>query len=92
LAQLPNLSRQFSSTQVLFRFAVRTTILVAFAAFGSIGFCQSFSALLWISILISAVLAAVRREPPLDTALNHWDEMLAYAALFSLVNSFNQAV
>jgi hypothetical protein len=92
LAQLPNLSRQFSSTQVLFRFAVRTTILVAFAVFGSIGFGQSFSALLWISILISAVLAAVRREPPLDTALNHWDEMLAYAALFSLVNSFNQAV
>jgi hypothetical protein len=92
LAQLPNLSREFSSTQVLFRFAVRTTILVVFAVFGSIGFRQSLSALLCMSILIRAVLAVVRREPPLDKALNHWDEMLGYAALFSLVGSLNQAV
>jgi len=92
LAQIPNLPREFSSIQVLFRFALRMAILVVFAVFGSIGFGRSLSALLWMSILISAVLGTVRREPPLDKALNHWDEMVGYAALFSLVSSFNQAV
>jgi hypothetical protein len=28
----------------------------------------------------------------LDVALNHWDEMVGYAALLCLVGSFNQAV
>ena len=77
---------------MLVRFFLRTVILVGFAAFGSIGFGKSLSALLWMSIIISAVLAAVRREPPFNTALNHWDEMVGYAALFSLVSSFNQAI
>ena len=92
MAQIPNLPREFSSIQVLFRFALRMAILVVFAVFGSIGFGRSLSALLWMSILISAVLGTVRREPPLDKALNHWDEMVGYATLFSLVSSFNQAV
>jgi hypothetical protein len=60
-------------------------ILVIFAAFGSIGFGRSLAALLWMSTILSAVVGAMRREPPLDTVLNHWDETAAYAALCCLV-------
>jgi hypothetical protein len=68
------------------------SILVIFAAFGSIGFGRSLAALLWMSIILGAVIGAMRREPPFDTVLNHWDETVAYAALFALVGSFNHSV
>jgi len=90
LAQSPHLPRQLSSTQVLVRFVLRTSILVVFAAFANIGFGRSLAALLWMSIILSAVIGAMRREPPLDRALNHWDEMAAYAALCCLVSGLNQ--
>ena len=67
-------------------------ILGLFAAFGSIGFGRSLAALLWMSIILSAVIGTMKREAPFDVALNHWDETVAYAALFSLVSSFNHAV
>jgi hypothetical protein len=92
LAQLPNLPRQLSSTQVIVRFFLRTSILVFFAAFGSIGFGRGLAALLWMSIILCAVVGTMRREPPFDAVLNHWDETVAYAALFSLVSSFNHSV
>jgi hypothetical protein len=92
LAQSPHLPRQLSSTQVLVRFFLRTSILVVFAAFASIGFGRSFAALLWMSIILSAVIGTLSREPPFGIALNHWDETVAYAALFCLVSSFNHAV
>jgi hypothetical protein len=92
LAQLPNLPRELRSTQVLVRFFLRTVILVVFAAFGSIGFGRSLAALLWMSIILGAVIGTIRREPPFGTALNHWDETVAYAALFSLVTVFMNAV
>ena len=92
MAQLPNLPRQLNSTQVLVRFLLRTGILVVFAAFGSIGFGRSLAALLWMSIVLSAVIGTVKREAPLDLALNHWDETVAYAALFALMSSINHAV
>jgi hypothetical protein len=66
--------------------------LVIFAAFGSIGFGRSLAALLGISTILSAVIGTMRREPPFDIALNHWDEAAAYAALFSLVSSFNPSI
>lgn len=90
--QLPNLSRELRSTQVIVRFCLRLGILVAFAAFASIGFGRSLAALLWMSIILCAVVGAVKREPPLGTVLNHWDEATAYAALFSLVNVIDHAV
>ena len=62
-------------------------ILLFFAAFGSIGFLRSLVALLWMAAILSAVVGALRREPPFDTDLNHWDETIAYAALCSLVPS-----
>jgi hypothetical protein len=77
---------------VLVRFFVRTIILVIFAAFGSIGFGRSLAALLGMSIILSAMIGTMRREPPFGVALNHWDETAAYAALFSLVSSFIPSV
>jgi hypothetical protein len=90
--QLPNLSRELRSTQVIVRFCLRLGILVTFAAFASIGFGRSLAALLWMSIILCAVVGAVKREPLLGTVLNHWDEATAYAALFSLVNVIDHAV
>lgn len=74
---------------MLVRFCLRTTILVIFAALGSIGFGRSLAALLGMSIILSAVIGTMRRELPFGVVLNHWDETVAYAALFSLVSSFN---
>jgi hypothetical protein len=91
LAQLPNLPREFRSTQVLVRFCLRIIILLIFAVFGSIGFGRSLAALLGMSAVLSAVIGAMKREAPFDAALNHWDETIAYAALFSLVSGLNQA-
>ena len=96
MAQLPNLSREQKSPQksiqVLVRFFLRVSILVIFAAFASIGFGRSLVALLWMSIILCAVIGTMRREPPFGTVLNHWDETVAYAALFSLVSAFNHTV
>jgi hypothetical protein len=92
LAQLSNPSRELRSTQVLVRFFLRMSILVVFAAFASIGFGRGLAALLWMSIILCAVIGALKREPPLGAVLNHWDEMLAYAALFALVSSLNHSV
>jgi uncharacterized membrane protein YdbT with pleckstrin-like domain len=96
VAQLPDLSRELKSTQVLIRFFLRfflrMSILVAFAAFASIGFARSLAALLWMSIILCAVVGTMKREQPFGAALNHWDETVAYAAVFALVSSFNHAV
>lgn len=71
------------------RFSLRMIILVIFATFGSIGFARSLATLLWMSIALSAVVGVMRRERPFDITLNHWDETVAYTALFCLVHSFN---
>jgi hypothetical protein len=91
LAQFPNLSQQLRSTQVIARFGLRMIILVIFATLGSIGFGRSLVALLCMSTVLSAVIGVIRREPRFDSALNHWDETVAYAALCCLVSAFNQA-
>ena len=36
---------------------------------------RSLAALLWMSTILSAVVGTIRREPPFDTVLNHWDEL-----------------
>jgi hypothetical protein len=64
--------------------------MVVFAPFGSIGFSRSLVALLWMSTILSAVVGAVKREPPFDATLNHWDETVAYAALCCLVSGFSE--
>jgi hypothetical protein len=77
---------------MLVRFCTRMVVLVVFAAFASIGFGRSLAALLWMSTVLSAVIGTIKREPPFDNVLNHWDETVAYAALCCLVNGLNQAV
>jgi len=76
----------------MLRFGVRMIILVVFAAFASTGFARSLVALLWMSTIMSAVIGAIRREPPFDTVLNHWDETAAYAALCALASGLSQTV
>jgi hypothetical protein len=88
--QLPNFSRKLGSAQVLIRFGVRLLILVVFAMFGSIGFGRSLAALLWMSTILSAVIAVMRRELPLDGALNHWDETVT--SICMLVSGLNQTL
>jgi hypothetical protein len=92
LTQLPNLPQQLRSVQVIARFSLRMFILALFATFGSVSFGTSLAALLGMSTILSAVIGAMRREPPFDIVLNHWDETVAYAALFSLVSVFNHSV
>ena len=75
---------------MIVRFGLRMIILSLFATFGSIGFGRNLAALLWMSTILSAVIGAMKREPPLDRALNYWDEMVAYAALCCLVSGLNQ--
>jgi uncharacterized membrane protein YcaP (DUF421 family) len=91
LAQFPGLPQDMRSTQVVIRFALRIVILVIFASFAGIGFGRSLAALLWMSTVFSAVVAAVRREPLFGTTLNHWDETAVYAALCSLAVVFHHA-
>jgi hypothetical protein len=88
----PQLTRQLKSTEVIVRFGLRMIVLVIFAAFGSVGFDRSLTALLWMSTILSAVLATLEREQPLDAVLNHWDETMAYAALCCLVSGFDHPV
>jgi hypothetical protein len=45
-----------------------------------------------MAALFCAIIGAIRREPTFDTVLNHWDEMMAYATLCSLVNGLSQSV
>ena len=90
--QLPNLTRETKSIQVVLRLCVRMAILVVFAAFGSIGFGRSLIVLLWMSAILSAVLATIKREVPLDSTLNNWDEMAAYAALCCLAVGLDRSV
>jgi hypothetical protein len=76
---------------VIIRFCLRMIVLIVFAAFSSIGFGKSLTALLWMSTILCAVIASMKRELPFYTDLNHWDEMVAYSALCCLFAGFNQA-
>ena len=89
MAQLPNLG-ELRSTQVLIRFLMRIIILAIFAAFSGVGLGQSLAALFGMSAVLSAAVGILKREPAFDGVLNHWDETVAYAALFCLTNGLNQ--
>jgi hypothetical protein len=79
-----NLTLEWKSIRVIVRFGVRMAILAVFAAFGSIGFTRSLILLLWMSAILSTILATIKREGLLDRSLNHWDETTAYVALCCL--------
>jgi hypothetical protein len=80
------------STQVMLRFGLRMTAVLAFAALGGIGFERGLTVMLWMSTILSGVIAAFDREEPLDAALNHWDEAMAFAALCCLACTFESPV
>ena len=87
MAQLPHF-QQLSSGHVLLRFGARVIILASFAAFSTAGFGRSLAALLWMAIIFCALVGIVRREPVFRGFLNHWDEAVAYGALFALLHGF----
>ncbi|MBR0784425.1 hypothetical protein [Bradyrhizobium iriomotense] len=85
MPQSSKTSRALSPARVITRFAVRVVLLGAFAAFSSIGFGRSLVTLLWMSIILCATVALLRREQLFGGVLNHWDECAAFGALFALV-------
>ena len=86
MPSLPNLPRELRSSQVLIRFGLRVAVLVSFAAFSHVGFGRSLAALFLMTAVLCAVTGTLKREAPLDRVLNYWDEALAYAGLYCLVN------
>ena len=80
-----NLTREAQTIRVIIRFWLRMVVLLAFAAFSSIRFDQSLLLLLLMSTILSSVLATLKREQPLASVLNHWDEAITYAALGCLI-------
>jgi hypothetical protein len=90
--QQQNFPGKLGSAVVVIRFGFRLLVLVIVAMFGSIGFGTSLAALLWMSTILCAIIAVVRREPPFDAALNHWDESVTYAAMCMLVSGLNQTL
>jgi hypothetical protein len=78
--------RSLSTTKVLARFGARVALLGGFAAFSNIGFARSLAALLWMAIILCALVGLIKREPPFRATLNHWDEAVAFGALFALAH------
>jgi len=68
------------------RFLARVVLLCCFAAFSNNGFGKSLTALLWMAIILCAFVGLIRREPRFRSRLNHWDEAVAFGALFALVH------
>lgn len=79
-----NLTQTSKSTEVIVRFGLRMAALTAFALLGGIGFQRGLTVMLWMSAILGTVIAMFDREEPLSSALNHWDEAMAYAALCCL--------
>lgn len=94
MARQPNteLTRGAQAIRVIIRFWLRMIILLVFAMFSSIRFDQILTLLLLMSTVLSAVLATLKREQPLGSGLNHWDEAIAYAALCCLITAFGYHV
>jgi hypothetical protein len=86
LWQFRHVPRSLSTTQVLARFGVRVAVLGCFAAFSNVGFARSLAALFWMAIILCALVGLITREPPFRAPLNHWDEAVAFGALFALIH------
>jgi hypothetical protein len=76
----------FTTGRVLLRFSMRIVLLMGFASFSSIGFGNALAALLWMAVVLCSVVGMIRREPLFRGTLNHWDESVAFGALFALVH------
>jgi hypothetical protein len=87
MTEISNPPKEVSSNQVLVRFGLRLVILGACASFGSVGFGRSLGTLLLLSVVVCAVTGLIRRETPFGVALTHWDEGVAYGALYCLASA-----
>jgi len=83
-SRVRKLTLRSKSAEVIARFGLRMVAVVAFAALGGIGFERGITVMLWMSAILSTVIAMFDREELLDPVLNHWDEASAYAALCCL--------
>jgi hypothetical protein len=90
-SRVRKLTRTSKSAEVMARFGLRMVVIVAFAALGGIGFERGLTVMLWMSAILSAIVATFDREEPLDPILNHWDEASAFAALCCLACVFEPA-
>lgn len=87
------ISRASSSvTRVGARFVLRFAILFGFASLTGVDFVKSFVPLLWMATMLCAVVAALRKETPLDNSLNHWDEAAIFGALCCLASAINTSM
>jgi hypothetical protein len=91
-SRVRNLTQASKSTEVVVRFGLRMTVIAAFAVFAGIGFQRGLTVMLWMSAILGAVIATFDREEPLASALNHWDEAVAYAALCCLACAFEHPI
>ena len=79
------LTREAQTIRAIARFCLRMVILLIFSAFSSVRFDRILMLLLLMSTVLSAALAMLKRERPLASAINHWDEAIAYAALCCMI-------
>jgi hypothetical protein len=87
-SQFQDLPQGLATSRVLIRFGVRMIVLATFAAYSGIGFTRGLATLMLMAIILSSLLAVFKRERPFQSALNYWDETVAYAAVFSLISIF----
>lgn len=92
LAQHHDLPAELRSTRAVVRIGLRLLVIIAFAAFSSIGFARSLAALSWMSVVLSAIAGILKRERPFGEIFNHWDESAIYAALFRLAHGLNHTI
>ena len=85
----PTIPHQFNTPQVIFRFLFRFILLTIFATFGTQGFETAFAALLALSAIFYAVVAAMRQEEIFGPVLTHWDEAAAYAIIGRLASALS---
>jgi hypothetical protein len=75
---------QFSSSQVLLRFALRLIVFSVFATIGAAGFRIMFPTFMSLSVIYCAIAATFRGEAMFGRVLTHWDEAAGYGALACL--------
>jgi len=75
---------QFSTSQVLLRFALRLAFFSVFAAIGAAGFRIMFPTFMTLAAIYCAITATLRGEPVFGRVLTHWDEAAWYGALACL--------
>lgn len=77
-----SISRHARAQHVIFRFALRIFILFAIAAVAGSGVTHTLLGFASMASMICTTVALMRREPMFGPTLNHWDEGVAFSALF----------